>query len=188
MRKIIITIIILGALAGGAYYFCDNLLKPAVTQSANTGSGATAEAIAEIKSYQYTETHAQPAYNFSFKYPKEFMVSEVPDANGGDAILVQNTATNIGVQILVTPFEGQDINVTEAVIRGDIPDMQMSEAQEILIGDTRKGLAFVSDNESFGGKSREVWFVYGGNLYQISTYYELDGFLKGLFGTWEFTQ
>jgi len=186
MKKIIIAIIVFGAIGGGIYYFRASLFKPIVYKS--QGSGATQEAIAEISSYQYTETYTNPNYKFSFKYPKEFKISEMPDVSGGTAILVQNIAKDLGVQILITPFEDVDFDLTADLIRQDIPDMKISEPQEVIIGSSRKGLAFVSDNEAFGGKSREVWFIYGGNLYQISTYSELDGLLKGIFGTWQFTK
>ncbi len=46
----------------------------------------------------------------------------------------------------------------------------------------------MSDNPAFAGASREVWFVFNTNLYQISTYTEFDELLKGLFGTWQFNK
>ena len=186
MKKIIITIIILGIISATGYYFRGTFFTS--SQSVLSSSTATKEAIAEIPTYQYTETYTSPTYKFSFKYPKEFTTSAVSDGNGGDVVLVQNTAKDIGVQILITPFDGDDTDVTEALIRKDIPDMKISDGQEVLVGANRKGLAFVSDNEAFGGKSREVWFIFNGHLYQISTYAELDGFLKGLFATWQFTK
>jgi len=102
------------------------------------------------------------------------------------------------VQIVISPY-GPDTDITEAMIHSDIPELKISDAQELLIGEGRKGLAFMSDNPAFcaspepcvkegNGKSREVWFVFGGNLYQISTYAEQDEFLKRLFGTWQFKQ
>jgi hypothetical protein len=106
-----------------------------------------------------------------------------------------------GIQILVTPYD--DVKVfTADMIRTAIPDMQISDVQTLEIGDpstssgqvSYKGVAFKSDNEAFGGDSREVWFVYPEcnrgvchpQLYQISTYARLDPLLKSLFATWEF--
>jgi len=153
--------------------------------SANSALWPAPEAIAEISNYQYTETYNQPIYGFSFKYPKAFAVSEI-SSNGSKVILVQNTLKNIGVQIVISPFDGADSDITEAFIKSELPDLKISEPREVLVGSGRKGLAFMSDNAAFGGKSREVWFVFNNNLYQISAYAELDGFLKGLFGTWKF--
>jgi hypothetical protein len=144
------------------------------------------KAVAEIAGYQYTEAYTSSTYGFSFKYPKEFAVSEIP-GEASDVILVQNTAKNIGAQIVISPFDGEDIDITADFIKAELPNLKIGEPQEANIGSGRKGLAFVSDNAAFGGKSREVWFVFNGNLYQLSAYAELDGFLRGLFGTWEFT-
>lgn len=170
-------------IAGAIGYFVANR-EPAAPQEP-VGSGAAPEAIAAISGYQYTEEYAHPSGEFSFMYPSDFVVTSIPSGEG-EAILVQNTETKIGAQILVTPFEGEDIDITEAVIRDSISDMDIREPQPVEIGEDRLGLAFLSDNESFGGSSREVWFVFRGNLYQISTYADLDPFLQGLFATWKF--
>jgi hypothetical protein len=50
----------------------------------------------------------------------------------------------------------------------------------------KSGLAFVSDNEAFGGRSREVWFVYDGYLYQISTYLGMDQLVQNVLASWTF--
>jgi hypothetical protein len=148
-------------------------------------SGATAQQIAEIPKYQYTQTYASKDYGFTFKYPKDFTTSEIPN-DTGTAILVENIPQHIGAQIVISKFDGPDQDLTKADIAAQIPDLKITGEQEVLIGANRKGLAFMSDSPAFGGQSREVWFVYKGNLYQISTYAELDQFLKGLFGTWQF--
>ena len=72
------------------------------------------------------------------------------------------------------------------MIEKDIPDLLITDAQTVEIGDNYKGLAFKSDNSAFGGASREVWFVFRNNLYQISTYEKFDELLKKVFSTWVF--
>jgi hypothetical protein len=76
--------------------------------------------------------------------------------------------------------------MTAERIRADIPDMVIVDTETVEIGTDRMGLAFKSDNEAFDSASREVWFVFGGYLYQISTYERLDPVLKELFATWQF--
>jgi|GEM_PF-890987 len=202
IKQTAIAAIIILAVGGAAVYYVRGLLKFA-SESADSEanlagrsgqsadktaiiSGASPETIAEIAKYQFTEEYTSPVYGFSFKYPKDFTVTAVPDGTGAEAVLVQNPAKNIGVQILITKNDEPDSDMTEAAIRQNIPDLKISDFQEVLIGAGRKGLAFTSDNEAFGGASREVWFIFGGYIYQISTYAETDEFLKGLFGTWRF--
>jgi len=182
MKKILAILIIGLAIAGTLYFAAGRSEKEAVTES--TESGVTPETIAEIARYEYTEEYADPAKRFSFNYPAQFNVSTTPSETG-EAILVRNLDTNIGVQILITPF-GEDTDITADMIREDVPNMQIENVQEVEIGSDRKGVAFLSDNPAFNGRSRDVWFVYKKELYQITTYAEYDQFLKGLFATWKF--
>lgn len=211
-KTIIIIMIVLAVFAGGAYLIykqvAGSLAGVPAAGTSSTGSAVSAllgaapltaadnkepvvksnaapEAIAEIAEYQYTEEYTNSDYGFSFKHPKDFVVNSVPTEEG-EAILVQNIAKNIGVQILISPFDGGEIDMTVDFIKAEIPDLKIIEPREVLLGPDRKGLAFMSDNEAFGGAAREVWFVFDGRFYQISAYAELDGFLRGLFGTWKF--
>ncbi len=165
MKKIIIILIaFMLALVAGIYYWQN--------KSGNPLS-------------EYTESYTHPIYNFSFNYPKGFTVTSIP--NGGvETILVQNITTRVAVQITISPLKDNDIDITPDIIKTDIPDIKIDNAQEIPVGPSRKGLAFISDNSAFGGKSSEAWFAFEENLYQISTYYEFDNFLKGIFATWKF--
>jgi hypothetical protein len=106
------------------------------------------------------------------------------DDTGADTIILQNKKGE-GIQIRISPFE--DIRIlTGDMVRESIPDMNIEDVEEVAIGPEHTGIAFVSDNESFEGASREVWFVFRGNLYQISTYTRLDTLLKAMFATWRF--
>lgn len=192
MKKIIISIIILIVLAGGGYLIWDINIIDGSKKTESIGDETTttklkadSAALAKIAEYRYTEEYTNPSYNFSFKYPSGFTVSSLPN-EGNEIIVVQNTAENIGMQIVISSFPSNDIDITPEYIKGQIPDLKVSESQEVLVGANRKGLAFLSDNVAFGGSSREVWFVWDGNLFQISTYAEMDDFLKDLFGTWQF--
>ena len=196
-----ITIIALAVLALilSAFYFIPRSTTPNETSSQGSQTS--------ISAYQYTQEYSHPTYHFSFKYPDGFTVSTIPpvmsevepSAEGqGETVLVESADSKVGVQIVISPY-GSDVDITAEMIARDIPEMKVSDAQELLVGEGRKGLAFMSDNPAFcaspepcaeegNGKAREVWFVFGGNLYQISTYAEQDEFLKGLFGTWQFKQ
>ena len=163
-----------------------------------TGQASTPDAAAAVKSYEYTQDYSDSTYRFSFKYPDDFTVSVVPPAeNGnGETVLIESSDNKVGVQIIISPY-GSDVDITAEMIARDIPELKISDAQPVEIGPSRKGLAFMSDNPAFcatpepcaevgGGKSREVWFVFNENLYQISTYAENDEFLKKMFSTWQF--
>lgn len=130
--------------------------------------------------------YTNSVFGFSLDTPEGFTVGELPpDENGAQAIVIQNDLGE-GIQIYITPFPDDRRVLTEADIRADIPDMQIKSVEKVEIGPDHLGVAFLSDNEAFGGDSREVWFVYKKNLYQISTYARLDSLLKAMFSTWSF--
>lgn len=133
------------------------------------------------------QTYTNDVFGFVFKYPSTYTASSLGPtvADTGDTILVQNNKGS-GFQIVITPFDEEVSELTEARVRQDIPDMKMEGVMPVLLGANGKGLAFASDNEAFDGASREVWFVYKGYLYQISTYLKDDPLLQAVFGTWQF--
>ena len=166
------------------FYF---LPRSAPSGTGSQTSTSTPDVAAIISSYQYTQEYSDSSYRFSFKYPEGFTVTVVPSAEEGqgETVLIESSDNKVGVQIIISPY-GSDADITAEMIARDIPELKISDAQPVEIGPSRKGLAFMSDNPAFSGKSREVWFVFNKNLYQISTYAENDEFLKKMFSTWQF--
>lgn len=130
-----------------------------------------------------TQEYTNDEYRFSMNIPADFAKRDLP-LDDGTTLIFEDTSGH-GLQILITPFD--DIReLTEDRVREDLPDLMMTDVQPVEIGSDYRGLAFKSDNDAFGGASREVWFVFRGNLYQISTYEKMDGLLKAVFATWKF--
>lgn len=164
--------------AGGVAPLIPGMLVPRVEGTLGAGSAQSAPPL--------TNEYRSEKYRFLFLMPEGYVAGQFPSDDGvGEVIVAQNEAGD-GIQIIVTPF-GEDLKIlTVDRIKEDIPDMAMTDVQNVAIGDTYKGVTFRSDNELFGGSSREVWFVYLGNLYQISTYTRLDPLLRAIFATWKF--
>ena len=178
MKRLYFTIIILIILGGGVYliFFRANptfLSNPPLRQNAPTTSSSALD-----KEYRNS------TYKFSLKMPEDFVAREVASEDI-HTILLENKKGE-GIQILISPFV--DIRaLTAEMIHKDLPDLKISDPQGVEIGNGYKGLAFKSDNPAFAGASREIWFVFYSNLYQISTYERFDDLLKGIFTTWKFT-
>lgn len=123
---------------------------------------------------------------FSLEMPQGFRSQELPvDDDGGRTILLQNDVGE-GIQIYAVPYSEDVTSLSAEDIRAALPDLRVTEEQRVEIGENNSGVAFKSDNEAFSGDSREVWFVFRGTLYQISTYARLDGLLQAMFATWKF--
>lgn len=124
-------------------------------------------------------------FGFEFQYPGNFNVGSFSE-RGGQTIVIQNADERAGFQIHITPLD-EDIDMSPERIRTDIPALEIRDPQPVQLGaDASKGLAFLSDNEAFGGNSREVWFAFNGQLYQISTYASLDPLIKQVLNSWTF--
>jgi hypothetical protein len=132
-------------------------------------------------------TYTNKKFRFSVEMPADFKASELPpeDDGGASTILLQNQKGD-GIQIQITPVKNAPRELTADDVRLSIPDLKIGDEQIVEIGNNNKGVAFLSNNDAFGGHSREVWFYFGNNLYQISTYARLDPLLKSMFATWKF--
>lgn len=171
--------LILVAVLGGIWYFFGKdvdfgAVRPdAISGGLYTGAPLSAD-------YRNSD------FRFALDTPEGFTAGELPeDENGGRAIILQDTEGN-GIQIYITPDVEDRLRLTADDIRASIPGMRIDSPEPVEIGNRYTGVAFLSDNEAFGGASREVWFYFRGNLYQISTYARLDGLLKAMFATWTF--
>lgn len=178
MKKLVITAAVLLAAAACAYILFFH-----------AAPASPGEALPPYTVPALSKDYKNDAYDFSLKMPADFSASEIQsEDSGGATVILQDQAGN-GIQIVISPFDedtGQAYILTQERILQDVPDMTITDAQVLEVGDKYKGLAFKSDNEAFGGASREVWFVFRGNLYQISTYERLDDLLKQVFQTWQF--
>lgn len=178
MRGNLVAAGIVAAICGGGVYFF--MRGDAAVAPSPLSFGATYVGAPLAGEYRNRE------FGFSLQMPERFRAQELPaDGNGGRTILLQNDSSD-GIQIYITPY-GDNVNVLSAAdVRAAIPDMQVSDEQAVQIGANHTGVAFKSDSTAFNGESREVWFVFRGNLYQISTYARLDGLLQAMFATWKF--
>ena len=129
--------------------------------------------------------YTSPDYGFSFKYPKGFNVSELDD-DSGHTVLVQNADSKQGFQVYITPFDEPE-PLTGARILQDLPPSEVIDPKDVLIGEgkTINAVIFLSTNPSFG-KTREVWFVHGENLYQVTTYEGQDNLIGPILDTLKF--
>lgn len=136
-------------------------------------------------------TYVNPKYSFSFKYPKGYTVSSFADQQDekADIILVQNRVTHSGLQIHAETIDENIYALTVERIRKDLPDLKIDNPTDTVVGSGTKigkGVSFISDDQAFGGKSREVWFVSGKVFYQMRTYEIDEPLVQAIIGSWKF--
>lgn len=123
-------------------------------------------------------------YGFSFTYPNELSISSVADF-GGDVILVRNQESNEEFQIYVSAFDEPGPITPERILQ-DLPELTIESPQQVMIGGgSVQALIFNGVSEDFG-RTREVWFVGGGHLFQVITHEGMDTFVGPILDTWQF--
>jgi hypothetical protein len=184
MRLRISALVLSVLLGAGAVWFAFHSYSSTVEMRQSVESLVASTSPVTFGAFAYTHTNTE--HHFSFKYPDGYTVRELT-ADGGDTILVEDDATHKGIQIYMTAYAGGDTTITPERVRSEVPGMTVSNSQPLNIGaGNGTGLAFESNNPAFGGASREVWFIFGDTLYQISAYPEYDALLRALFATWTF--
>ena len=149
------------------------------TSTISTGSTAS-------KTFKLAKTYSNAEIGLSFNYPDGFNVSGFAEGEIGYTILAQKSGSRESFQIFVSDFD-EPGPITPPRIEKDIPDIVIESPQEVLIGKDKKiqALIFFSKNESLG-RTREVWFVQNGNLYQLTAYADLDGLIGPVLETLKF--
>ncbi len=173
------------------------VVEPATNNESSVAQVQTPEEkqqLAEQKAALAASTSAiryeHPTLGFSFEKPAGFSVGAIPGENGGQTLIVQPTSggsAKQGFQIVISPLDGP-MDLTPAFIKEQLPGTTVSGAQKIVLDGVGKGLMFSSNNETFGGKSFEIWFTAQNNVYQITSYQDFSKQLQGIIGTWRFKQ
>lgn len=116
-------------------------------------------------------TYTHPVHGFSFDYPADWSLdvfSDPPDGEAGEGeetVVLQNAET--GIAVFIYPFD-EPGPITKKRILRDVPDIKIENEIGLKIaGGSIDALGFDS-NERELGPTKEVWFVHGGFLYQIS--------------------
>jgi len=199
----IITIAAMAILLGGAIFLFWNYQKdkekqsgqPSLPLASNILGGLSQgeagetiispEVAEKLTKSELNRTYYYPQYRFSFQYPGELNASAFQEGDYGHTVLVQQPNERAGFQIFIASFDEAGPITKERILR-DLPDMVIDQPQHVIIGqDKITALIFFSHEPSLG-RTREVWFIYGGHLYQMSTFAGLDGFIGRILETWKF--
>lgn len=130
--------------------------------------------------------YVHPRLGFSFEKPQGYTVGSIGGADGAETLVVQPTSGDVhkAFQIYISPLD-TPISLTPEFIQKELPGTAVNNAKKITL-DGNSGIMFGSNNDSFSGKSYEIWFTGKGQLYQVSSYGDFAGQLQQIIGTWKF--
>lgn len=144
--------------------------------------------VAILKPKDFTVVENENIYNdvsgrFSFTLPVSF--GSFPEqVDNGELILFSIPGTSDVFQLYITPFDEKADVLTVDRLKTDIPDIKISEPQSIVVDGVGRGLSFVSEED--GRNKREIWFVYGGYLYQVTISIESAEIVYRVLDSWDF--
>jgi hypothetical protein len=190
--KIIIILFVLIIVGGFAYLkYPKNTIQKTNEIPVQEESQAQIDDIVpgEIKNVNESyNTFTHKKYGFSFEYPSNMSASNFAEGEGEQVVFQGDNKD--WFQIYITPWdENGDITVNR--IKKDLPDILISDPQTVILGPKQKegigpkALIFWSKDSGLGD-TREVWFVYEGNLYQLTTYKRLDQMVGKVLSTLTF--
>ena len=136
------------------------------------GGPSDEETAAELSGGTFTpagpgkERYTSSQFNFNMEVPEGYTITSLEDGEGR-SLLVRPDDGGEDFQITVTPFDEEGPLTPERVSQ-DLPDMAIRDPQQVVIASGAvTALIFKTDSDVYK-ESREVWFVTGGNLYQLS--------------------
>ncbi len=123
-------------------------------------------------------------YGFYYYHSPEATIKEY-DEGGGAMTIVQENIKNVrGMQIFIIPYSGTTIS--EERFKMDVPSGVRKNVQKTFIGERQIEVVTFNSYDSFLGETREVWFIYKGHLYEVTTFSGLGEWFVPLMQSWRF--
>ena len=148
-------------------------------QASTAASGPLAgprPAPAGYKEYRNT------TYRFSLFYPQDLTLHEYDEGGGASTITFENAKTVQGFQIFIVPYGGTQVSTER--FNKDAPSGVMQDPQSIQLDGTLATI-FFSTNPLLG-ETREVWFIHGGYLFEVTAPKDNATWLSGIVLSWKF--
>jgi hypothetical protein len=128
------------------------------------------------------EEYQNVKYKFSLRYPPGAIIHSFDEGGGASTITLENDAEGEGFQIFIVPYNGD--KVTQERFLMDDPSGVMLEPRQGLLDGAPASMFFSKD--TLLGDTREIWFIRGGYLYEVTAPKVLDQWLQSVIATWRF--
>lgn len=144
----------------------------------------TAEVIAQksappaTHSKRYTNTK----YAFSYSHTPQAKISEYDEGGGAALIVHENFEKVRGFQIFIVPYT--ESTISEERFLADVPSGVRTEVENTTL-DGIPAVTFVSFDPHIG-ETREIWVIYNGHLYEITTFRGVGDWFRPIIQSWDF--
>jgi hypothetical protein len=185
--KLILISIVLAVLAGGGWFIYQNFFAGSTSTFPNSAPDASASATTGPLLPARTPPAGQAEYRneqyrFALFYPQELAVKTYDEGNGASTVTISNSDESQSFQIFIVPYDKTQVD--QARFKMDEPSGVLGQPTNVVVGGAQAVMFF--GNNAIMGDTREVWFVRGGYLFEVTTYKDLDAWLSQIMATWEF--
>jgi len=121
-------------------------------------------------------------YHFSLYHSPQAVVKEYDEGGGAVTITFENFQKVRGLQIFIVPYN--EMTISEARFKADVPSGVRTNVANTYVN----GVKAVTFNgyDSALGDTREVWFIRGGYLYEVTTFKGVADWFVPIMQTWHF--
>ena len=120
--------------------------------------------------------------HFSLILNPHVVAHDYDEGYGAHTITFEDPDSSQEFQIFAAPYT--DTQVTAERFKMDEPSGVFDQPTDVIIDGVR-GTMFYSTNTAMGD-TREVWFIRGAYLYEVTTEKSSDTWLAGIMATWKF--
>jgi hypothetical protein len=121
---------------------------------------------------------------FSFGLPAGFSAQAYPAAPpGAEAVLVAGAAGD-GLLIQISPAPGAGPALSAADVARIAPALEVDGSVSFPVAPGADGLAFEAQDPVWNGPAAELWFIYGGDRYEISAPAADAGLIDFIWSSW----
>lgn len=182
MRQIFlgtVVLVVLAVLGAAGYWYFNSSAGEAGGALRAPPAGSSAPAQGSVPN---TTDYSDPNYHFKISYPTGLNVHVYDEDGGARTITFEDASPGEGFQIFIVPYSQNYI--TPERFKTDDPSGVMTDPQDIAV-DGAPAKIFYGYNDQMGD-TREVWFIHGGFLYEVTTYKALDDWLGTIMLSWRF--
>lgn len=131
-------------------------------------------------------TYIHTDNTFKFNYPGDLKFSNLAEDTVGasnETIIFSSLEPKKGFEIFISPYFGNAPLGIDMIMKGN-PDLDVSNSQAVDLP-PGKIISFLAKPVGSDFTTREIWFVSGGNLYQVSAFIEFEQELNEIMKSWE---
>lgn len=130
----------------------------------------------------HTETYNNEKYRFSYRHTPQAKISTYDEGGGAMLLVHENFEKVRGFQVFIVPYD--EPTISEERFLADVPSGIRKEVENTTL-DGVPAVTFVSHDPHIG-ETREIWIIYNGYLYEITTFRAVAEWFAPIIQSWDF--